>query len=471
MKQLYCIFLTSIVQASPRKRTPSPNPNRKRESMPFLTNRNPNCNLSNKGNNDIFIAMVPRFQRLCPNSRTIASILATTGLVNFVLAAQQSFQAREVSAEFELNQFVSHNRVATGAIALVDLGHGQVWSAASGYADAYQKIPLSPTSQFRIGSVTKTFLAATALKLGMDHKLDIEKPISNYLTIQVHNPDGSVNPDTLWSVITTKMLAQMTSGLYDYQNDSGWLAVADGDPTHQWCADDLIDAIYTTPPYAPGQFFYYSNGNALLMGKVIEAVSSGQPLPDIVSRLCFNPLHLNNTYFDNGSINNNLPTSFCHGYNNGIDVTYFSASRDIYAGDIVSTVGDLNVWIRSLLGSNLLLTSEWRKILEEIPSCPNKQAKLPPLNPRETEKSNPYSFGTEKQLIERFNQGGKRRIETWWGHNGEVSGYETKCFYCPDSGASMVVMINSSETGAPNQINVLWNKMQRIFLDTNASGS
>ena len=56
------------------------------------------------------------------------------------------------------------------------------WSGASGYSDKENKTKLLKDQTFRIASVTKTFIAATILRLWEDGKLILEDPIVKYVS-------------------------------------------------------------------------------------------------------------------------------------------------------------------------------------------------------------------------------------------------------------------------------------------------
>jgi D-alanyl-D-alanine carboxypeptidase len=95
-----------------------------------------------------------------------------------------------------------------GVVALVRSGH-QTWQGASGLGDLGAKRPARAGDRFRIGSVTKSFVATVALQLVGEGKLGLDDHLERWLPRLVPNGDD----------ITVRQLLNHTSGLYDYTDD------------------------------------------------------------------------------------------------------------------------------------------------------------------------------------------------------------------------------------------------------------
>jgi CubicO group peptidase (beta-lactamase class C family) len=65
-------------------------------------------------------------------------------------------------------------------LALADT-EGKVRTAAFGFSDLETKVPVTPDLLFEIGSISKSFVALTLLQLREEGKLDLERPILEYL--------------------------------------------------------------------------------------------------------------------------------------------------------------------------------------------------------------------------------------------------------------------------------------------------
>jgi CubicO group peptidase (beta-lactamase class C family) len=132
---------------------------------------------------------------------------------------------------------------------------------------------------FRIASMTKTFTAATVLRLRDDGLLALDDPV----------PDlAGARPTTDSPPITMRHLLSMQSGI---TSDDPW---AD---RHLDIGPDDFDALVAAGPVfavPPGTGFEYSNLGFGVIGRVIEQVTGERP-QDVVDRLLLRPLGLDRT--------------------------------------------------------------------------------------------------------------------------------------------------------------------------------
>src|SRR3954453_10056417 len=180
---------------------------------------------------------------------------------------------------------------APGAVALVR-EHGRTIRLASGYADTRTKRSMRPSDRFRVGSVTKTFVATVILQLAGEGKLSLDDSVERWLPGEV--PNGGA--------ITVRQLLTMTSGIFDYLND-GDDTVLERELAHpdvRWAPQDLV-AIATThaPRFAPGTAWSYSNTGYILLGQIAEK-AAGKPIADSLRERIFTPAGLHATSFETG---------------------------------------------------------------------------------------------------------------------------------------------------------------------------
>lgn len=88
----------------------------------------------------------------------------------------------------------------------VSVGDSIVWSEGFGFADVQRKIPVTPSTRFRIGSVTKLLTAAVAARLYEQGRLDLDAPVQRYV---------SSSPD-MGKPITSRQLLGHISGIRHY---------------------------------------------------------------------------------------------------------------------------------------------------------------------------------------------------------------------------------------------------------------
>lgn len=162
-----------------------------------------------------------------------------------------------------------------------------VHARALGLADVERKIPATSSSEFRIASMTKSFVAMAALKLRDDGKLRLDDPVANYLPevrrIQLPTTDSPA--------LTIRQLMTMTTGLPE---DNPWGDRQMALPNAR--IEQLIGAGLSFSN-APGHSFEYSNLGYILLGKVVSKVS-GMRFQDYVTREILRPLGMNNTRWE-----------------------------------------------------------------------------------------------------------------------------------------------------------------------------
>ena len=124
-----------------------------------------------------------------------------------------------------------------------------------GFSDVEQKQRVTSDQLFQIGSISKSFLANCLLQLHQEGKLDLQKPILEYL------PWFRI--DSAFEPITVHHLLTHTSGLPGVPN----VFLSDPSAKHR-------------AAYAPGKLFHYNNTAFQLLGHLLMTLDGGL-LPDI----------------------------------------------------------------------------------------------------------------------------------------------------------------------------------------------
>ncbi len=147
------------------------------------------------------------------------------------------------------------------------------WSGAVGSAEYDPETPATPDTQYRIGSITKTFTATAIMQLRAAGKLDLDDRLEQHL------------PGVAAGSPTIRRLLCHLSGL---QREVGEMFVSGHSPTE----DELVAHLELVLP--PGAQHHYSNLAFALLGQVV-ARTSGQPYTDYVDELIIGPLGLERT--------------------------------------------------------------------------------------------------------------------------------------------------------------------------------
>jgi D-alanyl-D-alanine carboxypeptidase len=292
------------------------------------------------------------------------------------------------------------------------------WTYAAGLADTATREPARLQDATRIGSVSKTFVGTLVLQLVDQGKLSLDAPIGRWLP----GVPGAKQ-------VTIRQLLNMTSGIFDYGDDPGFLQqalahlkvqghVATLD--YHWQPQQLIAFAARHPLYfAPGAGFHYSSTNFVILGMLLEKVT-GQPLADLLQAKLTGPLHLAHTLLPSGA---GLSEPYLHGYTQVpgsaavLDATHVAPSFAWAAGGMVSTLDDLHVWAQALATGALI--------------SPTLQAQRLQM----TEQSE-HTYGMA--IFDGFSGLTKGYV----GHGGDATGYATIMLYQPATRATIVVLMN-----------------------------
>ena len=194
--------------------------------------------------------------------------------------------------------------VATGVPGVVVLVHGKngTLRLASGQSNLARKTPMRVTDRFRVGSITKSFIATVVLQLVGAGKLSLDDTVDHWLPGAV--PNGKT--------ITLRQLLGHRSGLYDYLSDPRVLKpYLAGNFGFTWTPRRLVAVSASHKPlFAPGTRYSYSNTNYILLGLIVEK-ATGNPIAGELKRRIFAPLRLQATSLDTSP---RMRPPFAHGY-------------------------------------------------------------------------------------------------------------------------------------------------------------
>lgn len=282
--------------------------------------------------------------------RALITIVWLVGLVSMAAVgpspafAVQSPTRGEVQAA--LDQLVA---AGAPAVSAVIQGPGGVERYSAGLANVRVGTPVSTADHFRIGSVTKTFVATIVLRLAARGKLHLSDTIQRWLPGLV--PNGSR--------ITIRQLLNHSSGIADYCSLPTYPTLCsprDHAMTKRWTQQQLVQLGATAAPtFQPRKGWAYSNTGYVLLGMIIERVT-GRSLAQELQRQIYRPLGLRKTSFPTTTA---MPSPYSHGYDvsaNGywpLDLTETSPTIAWGAGAMVSTLGNLASFMQAVMSARL----------------------------------------------------------------------------------------------------------------------
>ena len=312
-----------------------------------------------------------------------------------------------------------------------------VWTDQYGVSG--ESDPLTENHLFAMGSVTKTIMSATILRMYEDNLLSLDDPLSEYLDTYVN-----VDPN-----VTIRELMNHTSGIYNYTNNPDWLNDVYNDPEYVFELEEILANWVLGPVFPHGTDYSYSNTNYILLGLIISEISGQSYYEEARERFDFDANYpsLAILPFEIS------PESLAHLWANWpgygvIDVqeegislnSLFSSAAS--AGAYAATPNDLSQWIRDLYTGELLQPSTMVELF--TPSAFN------PL----------YGLGVR---LENINCSTNTDIV---GHSGGIK-YKTAAFYNEEYDLVVTVQTNDGDTNT--DMFALSNDMFCINIDFNLS--
>jgi CubicO group peptidase (beta-lactamase class C family) len=308
-----------------------------------------------------------------------------------------------------------------------------VYSKGFGLANLETRTPVTPSSVFRIGSVTKQFTGAAFALLAEDGKLAFDDPLAKYL------PDFPRAAD-----VTLRQMLNHTSGIGNYTdrvNPQDFLRGMRMD----YSSPELFKAMieHTSPAFVfePGTGWAYSNTAYVLLGLVIEKIT-GEAYGPFLKRRLFDPAELKRTAVD--SVADVVPDR-ASGYTGRPgsatefdNAAYISMTYPGAAGAMRSTTEDLCRWHLALFGGKIVKPAS---LAEMIKPGLLKNGRLPEAA-RGPEPGKPIKYG--------FGLGtGALDGHTLISHSGGIPGFGSVLTTLPGEHITIAMIANFDGDGRP----------------------
>ncbi len=355
-------------------------------------------------------------------------------------------RARKLASAFPVIDALGEAAVRDHGVPGVSIGvviDGQLaYANGFGVSDGQTGARPDADTQFRIGSITKSFTALAVLALRDDGLLNLDEPITRL----VPEAGGLVYPTRDAAPITLRQLLTHTSGLPRLGNFS--YTRRDREPSEQEILASLQGFPLENPP---GGVHVYSNLGFALLGIAVGRAAH-VPLRTYVAQRILAPLGMTSSAFDGAPPPaGRLAVGYDRkkdGTNKRIPGWRFGAAEG--AGGIVSTVRDMA-----------------RFVAFELDAYPPRNA--PETGPvrrstvREAHASAPH-IGTLKVTMRDDAQKGESLVDAQmvtygfaWSirqtcdhelevsHGGDVAGFNSEVLFLPNAGVGIVVLENLSE--------------------------
>ncbi len=230
----------------------------------------------------------------------------------------------------QVNEAIGHG--FDGMIVYVDEPGKPPAFYAAGWKNREHKIPADPKALFKIGSISKLYIAVAVAKLVHEKRLSLDKTLADYfpeLVGRIENADR----------ITLRMMVQHRSGIPNYTDYGYW----ENPPNSK--KETLELALDLPANFEPDEDYGYSNTNYLLIGEILDE-TLGHSHRQYIKKEILIPLELDNTY-------SLLSEADIEDVASGYYVDNEEDMKLVYdfvgtSGSMVATVEDVGIFLRAL---------------------------------------------------------------------------------------------------------------------------
>ncbi len=329
--------------------------------------------------------------------------------------------------------FSDWNRTDVPGCALGIIQEGEViYAKGYGMADLEHHLPITPSSVFYLGSVSKQFVTFCILLLEEQGKLDLDDEIQQYL------PDF---PE-YQAPLTIRHFIHHTSGVRDYLTLMSLKGRSYLDHIEEEEVYRLIKR-QEALNFTPGEKYLYSNSCYFMLSMIVEE-ASGQTLREFAEEHIFGPLGMDNTLFydDNTDLIENRVFSY-QKTEQGFDNLILRFDL-VGSGGVYSNIEDLLLWDQNFYDN---------KLGKGGPAIIEKMHEEGRLNNGE---SSGYAFALVNDTYK-----GLRTVS----HSGSLAGYRSQLLRFPDQAFSVAILANRSDanpTGKAYQVADIFLKDQFV---------
>ncbi len=234
--------------------------------------------------------------------------------------------------------FASFDNEDSPGCAVTVLERSEVaYSQGYGMANLEHGIPITSTSVFRTGSVSKQFTAAVMVLLDEEGVLSLDDPL------RAHLPEI---PDFGYD-LTLRNLIHHTSGIRDYLDLMALAGRGSDDFYRKQQALDLL-ARQEALNFPPGNRFLYSNSGYFLLSQVVER-ATGRTLRQEAQDRLFGPLGMTQTHFhdDRNEIVVNRAGGYAPLEGGGFEISMTKLDL-VGDGGLFTTAEDMALWLANL---------------------------------------------------------------------------------------------------------------------------
>ncbi|HJP62554.1 MAG TPA: serine hydrolase domain-containing protein [Mucilaginibacter sp.] len=319
-----------------------------------------------------------------------------------------------VAQEDRIDQFIVQQMKTQGipGLSIGVVTNGKVVKAKGyGLANLELNVPASEKSIYKIGSVSKHFIAVAIMKLAEDHQLNLADPVSKFIN----------GAPLSWEKITIRNLLNHNSGLMaDPPGFDGMKEVPDSVYIKNSFKDSLL--------FSTGAKYEYSNFGYFLLADIIRIVSH-LSFPEYMKKYVFDPAGLMSTRTTSSEA---LIPDRVNGYLKSKTGEMQNAAAWIAlrpSGAFLSNIDDLLKWEMTMQAHQILSTRSWVQLWTDT-------IKTPMTMDGQTIR---YGYGWMVNQVD-----GKEFLH----HGGSLPGFKSVYFRYPEDKTAIIILTNYDDTDA-----------------------
>lgn len=319
----------------------------------------------------------------------------------------------------QLDSLISEasDRIGTGILLgvkapLIELD----WRGSPGPFERGSDAKLSVDDGFRIASMSKVFTAVLVLQEVEAGRLALTDGLKRFFDAKTIS---QVHPQA--ERITLAHLLNHTAGLWDFALSASWFKEISIDPGRFRPPEEILAwAIEHGEPVGDvGHGHVYSDLGFVLLGRILE-LHCGESYQSLCQERIFTPLGMASTWLEG---HEDPRSTLSHCYGEDFDALMINGSADWAAGGHVSTLTDLDQFLRGLFHRGALLEPKTLDRMLVSVKTPNHL----------------YGQGLGIRVEKNPESGSTYRF---WGHSGHWGSF---MFYVPALRATICGTVNKSE--------------------------
>lgn len=310
-------------------------------------------------------------------------------------------------------------------------GDETLFAGGFGFADLEQQVPATEHTFFRLASVSKQFTAAALLQLAEDGVVALDDPITKQLPA-FRAPGGTI---TLLQLLNHTSGIPSLTALPDFRRRAPFMRTP-----------DEVIALFDGLPadFAPGTSLEYNNSAFVLAGE-IAARAAGTTYAELIQSRIFAPLGMEASgYADESRLIPRRARGYAVDSGKLVNCEPFNMVVPGGAGALGSTASDLLKWARALPALEVVGDESF--------------ARMTAPTALEGGITVPYGLGMAL---------GHADGAPWFGHGGNIEGFNTWIEWLPEQDAAIVVLVNTEGQHAE----ALARRIARLLLPEKEEGA